>query len=212
MRVKTGIFVLILILSLIYSVSALSVYVENTRMVLRLSPGESTEKYFYLKNKNDVSVNVNLSVSGDLAAVTILKDNSFTLLPGQDKKAYFIISPKISGTFETNIGITYSTSGGEKDSIITTIIVISENESTSTDNKRFKINFPSLNINFSSLRINLPSINIKKLLPNDASLEFTPLNLMYLSTGALALILAILLIYLFRINNKLNKRRIINHA
>lgn len=192
MHAKTYILMFFLMFSLIYSASALTVDVESSRMVLRLSPGESAEKYFVLKNANGIPVTVDLSVTGDLASTTILRESSFTLLPDREKNAYFVISPKTSGTFETKINIRYSTSSGEGAGIAAAVIVISENNSTLEDN--------------SNVTANSSSFNIKDYIP-EINIEPTPLNLMYLSTGLLVLILIIILIYLFNVSRKLNKLR-----
>lgn len=192
MQVKTLILVTFLMFSLVYSASALTVDIVNPRMVLRLSPGESAEKYFTLKNPNGIPVTVELSVSGDLAATTIIKESSFTLLPDREKNAYFVISPKNPGTFETKINVKYSISSGDGAGLAAAVIVISDNNSTLENN--------------SNVTTNSSSFNLGAYLSN-IKIDITPLILMYISTAILILILLLSVIYLFIVSRKLNKLR-----
>src|SRR3989339_641350 len=192
MHTKTYILMFFLIFGLICLASALSVDVDKARLVLRLSPGQSSENYLILKNTNGVPVTAELSVSGDLASTTILRDSSFEILPDREKYVYFVISPKTSGTSETKINVRYSTSDGQGQGVSVILVVIATGNSTLEDNSNSTASPSSFNF-----RDFIPDINVK----------LTPLNLMYLSTGLLALILIIVILYLFNVSRKLNKLR-----
>jgi hypothetical protein len=192
MHTKTYVLMFFLIFGLICSASALTVDVDKARMVLRLSPGQSSEDYLVLKNTNGVPVTAELSVSGDLASTTILKDSLFEILPDREKYVYFVVSPKNPGTFETKINVRYSTSDGQGQGVSVVLVVIATGNSTLEDNSNSMTGSSSFNF-----RDFISKINI----------ELTPLNLMYFSTGLLALILIVVLLYLFNVSRKLNKLR-----
>lgn len=118
---------LILILFLVSYTSAITGSIGNARMVLRVNTGDKVEKYILVKNVNDVPVDIELIKSGDLADYIEIKDNNFTLAPGQDRKAYFTIDIKEPGTSESKINVKFSPKEvGNGVGLSSTIIVIAE--------------------------------------------------------------------------------------
>ena len=96
-------------------------------MVLRVTAGDEIEKFILVKNVNDVPVNIELTKGGDLADYIEIKDNNFILAPRQDRKAYFTINIKESGTSESKINVKFSPEEkGNGVGLSSTIIVIAE--------------------------------------------------------------------------------------
>ena len=86
-----GILSLLLIVSLISNVSAITASIGSARMILYPSTGESVERSILVKNVNDVPVSINISVTGDLANYVKLNENNFRLEAGEERKVYFTI-------------------------------------------------------------------------------------------------------------------------
>ena len=128
---KIGFILIILaisvIMSFVTSCYALEARIGNARMVLRAETGETIEKYIRVINSNNVSVNIELSASGDLEDDIEIVDQEFTLLAGEEKKAYFKINVKKQGTTESNIYVKFiPVDEGNGIGVISTIIVIAE--------------------------------------------------------------------------------------
>ena len=121
-------FVLIMmILTLVSSVYAITGSIGNARMIVRVEQGEEIEKYILVKNVNDVSVDVELFAVGDLAEDIEIEDTEFTLQGGDERKAYFTIKVRDAGTSETKINVKFSpTDGGNGVGLSSTVIVIAK--------------------------------------------------------------------------------------
>ena len=119
---------------LIGNVLAITASIGNARMILRAEIGDKIEKSILVKNVNDVAVNVALTASGDLKDYIIIKDINFTLEPGDEKKAFFTIEVKKSGTTESKINVQF-TPVGEKNGVglSSTIIIIADGTSLDED-------------------------------------------------------------------------------
>jgi len=118
---------LILIISFINSVAAITGSIGNARMILRVDQGDEIRKYILVKNVNDVPVNIDIFASGDLADDISFEENKFSLEPGEDKKAYFKIKVKKAGTTETKINVQFApTDEGNGVGLSSTVIVIAE--------------------------------------------------------------------------------------
>jgi len=124
-----GCFLLLIIVGMISSVSAITGSIGNGRMILRPDVGEEVEKYVRVINTNDVGVEIEVFASGDLAEDIEVVDDSFYLAPGEEKKAYFIIDVKKGGKTESKINIKFTpTDGGNGVGLSSTVIVIAEGE------------------------------------------------------------------------------------
>jgi len=118
--------ILILIFLISFS-SAITGSIGNARMILRTSEGETIEKYVLVKNVNDVVVDIELFASGDLEKDIEIRDKTFSLEPGTEKRAYFDIEVNEAGTTETAMNVKFSpTDGGNGVGLMSTIIVIAE--------------------------------------------------------------------------------------
>ena len=126
------IFILLLTISMIASVSAITGSLGNARMVLSkdgngnpIKVGDKIEKSILVKNVNNVSLEIKLSPSGDLADSIDIKDKEFTLGALEEKKAYFTISVTKEGTTESKIDVTFTPVNGKNGvGLSSTIIVI----------------------------------------------------------------------------------------
>ena len=126
--------VMIYVIFSISIVSAITGSIGNARMILRVDQGDLIEKSILVKNINSVSVDVELSASGDLEKNIKIIDDKFTLPPGQDKKAYFTIDVKEAGSFESKINVKFSPSeGGNGVGLSSTVIVIAGDGSGTDD-------------------------------------------------------------------------------
>jgi hypothetical protein len=108
MKVKFLFLILALFILASSFASALTGSIGNARMILKAEAGDVIEKYVLVKNVNNESININISVSGDLADYVDLDKESFVLQPGEEKKAYFTIEAKKPGQYETKINVQFS--------------------------------------------------------------------------------------------------------
>lgn len=204
-KILFGVFVLSLLfaIALIGNVLAITGSIGNARMVLRATQGDSIEKYILVKNVNNVSLDIELSASGELENYTKIKDDKFSLAAGEEKKAYFTIKVAKEGTTETKINVKFMPADGKNGvGLSSTVIVIAEKgeglfnwggngedeDNNSTDN----------NANESGVSVTTGKVvdSIKK--TNYASIAL-------LITGVIFLVFVILLIIAFIKTKKINK-------
>lgn len=122
-----GVFIILIFVSSISLIHAITGSIGNARMVLRVNTGDMIKKYILVKNVNEVPVNIELIKSGNLADNIEIKDNNFTLAPGQDRKAYFTIDIREAGTSESKINVKFSPKdGGNGVGLSSTVIVIAK--------------------------------------------------------------------------------------
>jgi hypothetical protein len=119
------IIVMILIGSLVF-VSALTASIGNSRMVLKVAPGDTVEKYILVRNTNDVPVTIKLDPNGDLADDVELVESIFELDVGEERKAEFSIEVKEMGTSETKINVGFSAENKTSVGLSSTIIIFSD--------------------------------------------------------------------------------------
>lgn len=177
---KTLQLILILLLT-ISSASAITASIGNSKMVLRSPPDVEVEKYILVKNVNNVSVTIEMIVNGDLKDNVKLKDNNFTLSPGEDKKAYFTIKADNEGSYTTKINVKFTPEKGNAVGLSSTIIFIAgsgkgdnNSEDSSVENQ------------------NSSKLSLSKLIQSNIS---NSVNLMLISTTVLSAILLVLLLY-----------------
>lgn len=134
------IFSLLISLVLIGNVLAITASIGNARMILRAETGDKLEKSILIKNVNNVSVDIELTASGDLEDYITVKDNNFRLEPGEEKKAFFTIEVKKSGTTESKINVQF-TPVGEKNGVglSSTITVIASGVNSDEDSDNMNI-------------------------------------------------------------------------
>ena len=125
-------FIFFLVIYLTASVYAITGSIGNARMILRVDTGDKIEKYILVKNVNNVSLDIELTKDGELSEDIEIKDEKFSLAPGEDKKAYFTINVREPGTTESKIHVKFSPQDkGNGVGLSSTIIVIAEGEKKS---------------------------------------------------------------------------------
>ena len=100
-------------------------------MVLNLEPGETATRTLLIENVNNVSVTIQMTTSGELKDNIKLKENNFTLAPGESKKAEFTIKAKEEGTTENKIFVLFRPEEGNAVGLSSTIVVIAKEDSNS---------------------------------------------------------------------------------
>ncbi len=117
----------IIIISLISSVFAITGSIGNARMILRAKTGDVIEKSILVRNINDQAVDIEIFSSGDLANYTTIIDKKFRLEPGEEKNAKFEIKVAKEGTTETKINVQFTpTAGKDGIGLSSTVIIIAE--------------------------------------------------------------------------------------
>lgn len=99
--------VVLLVLGLISSVSAIKATIGSSQMTIKADMGDQIERSVLVKNDNEYPVDIEIFVSGDLAEHTILMDDKFSLPPEGTRKARFIIDVQKPGTTETKINVQF---------------------------------------------------------------------------------------------------------
>jgi hypothetical protein len=124
---------MIVLVLLLVNVSAITGSLGNSRMILRVEPGEVIERHLLIKNVNEEPISVSLSVSGMLVENIVLVDEEFDLEPGDERKAYFTIYTDEYGAFETKINVAYQPTEGNGVGLAATVIVLSMEEGVELD-------------------------------------------------------------------------------
>ena len=119
--------------SLISYASAITGSIGNARMIIskdsegdKISVGDEIKKYVLVRNPNDVSVNIDIFASGDLEDYIDVEDDKFTLVAGEEKKAYFVVKVGIGGTTESRINVQFDPEEGSGVGLSSTVIVVAQ--------------------------------------------------------------------------------------
>ncbi|MAG27357.1 hypothetical protein CMI47_17630 [Candidatus Pacearchaeota archaeon] len=177
-------------------------------MILRVSPDEEIQRYITVINSNDVSVDIDLTVSGDLASSLDLEETSFSLEPNTEKRAYFTIFSDLSGTYETNINVAFSQEEGNGVGLSATIIlIISDGNSSDQDQTPFQtsdsdndmepISNPDSNFSFN------PGQNP---VPQQSNSSISSTTILLISTAFLVIVLIVSAIILLKPKNKSRRK------
>ncbi len=129
-QVLSIVFSVVLLLSFVSGVYAITGSIGNAKMILRPDVGEEVRRSILVKNVNDIALDISLKASGDLVNDIKIEDDEFRLEAGDERKAYFTIKTKNPGTFENKINVKFSpVDGGDGVGLISTVILIAEGES-----------------------------------------------------------------------------------
>ena len=191
---------LILVTILFFLISASSVLaitgsIGNSRMVLRPEVGEELEKYILVKNKNDVSLTIELSADGDLAENVEITEDTFVLQPGEEKKAYFTIYADEPGTTETKINVKFTPEEGNGVGLTSTVILITSGEGGGSVFDFNSDNNDNLSVGFG----NSPDEDDD----SQSRLNLSPTSILLVSTIALVVIFILLIVFY----SKMKKRK-----
>ena len=171
-------------------------------MILKAEVGDHIERSILVKNPNEIAVDVTVFSTGDLADDIKILDPEFRLKPGQEKKAYFSLDIKDTGTTENNINVQFLGVGEEQGvGLSSTVIIIASEPGTLTEKDKERLTednsgFQKISGNFSSIKD--MNINPKSIL-------------MIITTIVLIVFLFVLLIYSKRRNSKSRSRKADNH-
>lgn len=131
--VVASVFIVVLLLSLVSGVYAITGSIGNARMILRPDLGDTIDRTILVKNVNDVALNIELSAVGDLADEFNIIDSEFQLAAGTEKNARFTVKITRSGTTETKINVKFSPlEKGNGVGLSSTIIIIPQGEEESS--------------------------------------------------------------------------------
>lgn len=129
-QILSIVFSVVLLLSFVSSVYAITGSIGNAKMILRPEVGEEVRRSILVKNVNDVALDITLTASGELVNNIKIEDEEFRLEAGDERKAYFTIKSKNPGTFENKINVKFSpVDGGDGVGLISTVILIAEGDS-----------------------------------------------------------------------------------
>jgi len=124
-----GILVVVLLLSFVGSVYAITGSIGNARMILRPEVGDTIDRTILVKNVNEVALNIELSASGDLSEEINIIDSEFQLAAGEERKARFTIKVEKLRATETKINVKFSPlDDGNGVGLSSTIIIIPEGD------------------------------------------------------------------------------------
>ena len=99
---------IIFMISLSYSVFAISASIGNARMILNVESVPSTlERTIKVNNVNDVPVFIELSLRGDLVGRTTIIDNNVIIQPEESKDFRFKVYLTESGKYEGSIEVKF---------------------------------------------------------------------------------------------------------
>jgi hypothetical protein len=103
------IFVFISFLVLFSSANALIVYLRPPKMIIRLNTSESVERELTIENRNNVSMQINATIQGNISEVITIKNPSFEILGNETKTIDFVAKAKNPGVYSGEIIVTYNT-------------------------------------------------------------------------------------------------------
>ncbi|MEK6820201.1 MAG: hypothetical protein AABX71_00635 [Nanoarchaeota archaeon] len=123
MKEKTRLVLLVLaalalILLSVCSVVALTGSMGNARMILYPEVGffgTTLDKTILVKNVNNVSVNITLEASEEIADITKILDKNFILEPGEDRQARFELNIRKKQTYDGRIVVMFKSLENEKE-------------------------------------------------------------------------------------------------
>lgn len=123
-------------LMLVSNVLAITAKIGNGIMILKAETGDVVEKSILVINDNDVAVNIELTADGELAKGITIKDKSFTLQPGEEKKAYFTIKANEESVTESRINVKFTPVGEKSGAVLSSkITFVAIGETVADDTK-----------------------------------------------------------------------------
>lgn len=203
----SALFTSLILIAFIAHASAITGRLGNSRMVLRLDVGEEAERNLFIENVNDVPLEIELVASGDLAGNVEFEENSFTLQPGEEKKAYFTIKSFEPGTTETRINVMFKPPQGSGVGLSANIVLIAGGEAIGENPEPSTGGEPSESISQddddSGFTFNPSGTNV----PGENKMKLSPVTILTISTVALMVIFLVLILYLRKSNRKKGSRR-----
>jgi preprotein translocase subunit YajC len=102
--------ILILISLFLFNISnALIIYLRPPKMFIRVNTSETVERSLVIENRNNISMNINATMGGNISKVITIDDPVFEILPNETKTVDFVTNANNPGIYSGQILVTYST-------------------------------------------------------------------------------------------------------
>ena len=131
-KILTFTLISILVICLVGSSYALTANIGNARMILREKVGDTVDRSVYVKNINNVSVDISASASGDLENQTTILNPTFSLKPDEEGNINFTIKVTKAGTTDTKIDVKFSSDTQKNGVVLSSNIIIIANGTDSS--------------------------------------------------------------------------------
>ena len=96
-------------LILFNSVSAFIVYLRPPKMIIRMNTSDTVERELTIENRNNVTIEINTTMNGNLTEVITFKNPMFEILPNETKTIDFMTKSDKPGVYSGQIIVTYMT-------------------------------------------------------------------------------------------------------
>ena len=199
----TTILAILILMSVVAQVSAITGRLGNSRMLLRLDVGEEVRRNLVIENVNDIPLTIEMVASGDLASNIRFEENEFILQPGEEKKAYFTIKATQPGSTDTQINVMFKPPQGSGVGLLANIIVTAGGEAIgdNTPTNEEDPEGPQTQEPRSGSTFNSPEDN-ENPLKADNYFTLTPITFLTISTVVLIIIFIILIVYSGKLKRK----------
>ena len=124
---------ILIALLFINNVSALTAAIQNCKVVIYPTVGESTENCIKVINRNDEQIRIEISAEGDIKDDFKFLENNITLEAGEEKKVYYDVKPAKAGTTEMNIIVKFIPEEGNGIILPAKLTVIASGENSGDD-------------------------------------------------------------------------------
>jgi hypothetical protein len=95
-------------LILLNSATALIIYLRPPKMIIRLNTSETVERSLTVENRNNISMEINSTINGNISEVITIKNPSFEILPNETKTIDFVTKANKPGFYSGEIIVTYT--------------------------------------------------------------------------------------------------------
>ena len=95
-------------LILFNSVNALIIYLRPPKMVIRLNTSDTVERSLIVENHNNISLEINATVTGNISQVITIKNPYFKMEPNDSKTIDFVTKVSDPGAYIGQIIVTYT--------------------------------------------------------------------------------------------------------
>jgi hypothetical protein len=105
-------------------------------MIIRVNTSIPVERSLVIENRNNISMSINATMTGNISDVITIKNPAFEILPNITKNIDFVTNAKDPGSYSGQILVTYSASGNQ------TITLSSDITVTATKNPNLNNDIP----------------------------------------------------------------------
>jgi len=104
--------------------NALIVYLRPPKMIIRFNTSDTVERSLVVENRNNISMNINATMNGNITDVITIKNPAFEIFPNETKNIDFVTSTKNPGVYSGLILVTYTTEETEPITLQADITVV----------------------------------------------------------------------------------------